>query len=112
MGRRCKLTEEKKRRQNDVQNPNLPDTGKRPPVKNVTIAEAEKMARMQRSVDMAQYGDPYPTAIARLLRDLQKQERQFSAGFGPPSASDVELDRIENLTDPLLKIWSCTNACN
>jgi hypothetical protein len=81
-----------------------PDTGKRlRPDDEKTLKATEKIAlRMQRDMNMSIYGSPYPTAMDRVMRDFQEQERQRMALYGGLNPSADELDRMWRLTDPLV----------
>jgi hypothetical protein len=95
---------EEKHRWKSVQAGLHPDTGKRlRPRDEKTLKATEKIAvRMQRDANMSRYGSPYPTAMDRVLRDVQEQERQRIALYGSLNPGAVELDRIRRLTDPLV----------
>jgi hypothetical protein len=97
-------TAEEKRRLKAIRDGLHPDTGKRlRPGDEKTLKATEKMAlRMQRDMNMSVYGSPYPTAMDRVMRDFQEQERQRIALYGALNPSADELDRVRRLTDPLV----------
>jgi len=97
-------TAEEKRRLKAIRDGIHPDTGKRlRPDDEKTLKATEKMAlRMQRDMNMSIYGSPYPTAMDRVMRDFQEQERQRMALYGGLNLSADELDRMGRLTDPLV----------
>jgi hypothetical protein len=97
---------EARRRLEMIGNGLHPDTGKRlrPGDERTLRANEREAARMQRDINMSLYGVPYPTAMDRIMRDFEKEERGRNiARYGKShllGAGD-HLISDHGLTDPL-----------